>query len=214
MGHSLVRSLIRSHRSLVCLLCTTCFACALPSTALTRSLAHSLIPELVGQRMIGRLFLPCFFLFYTIGGLSRSQQMGPLVGNVTWTPACLSYLYRQLYLNTSHLRNSVKSYPYQSCLSGAATTQHVRIRHSKLDLEGLNRREKEGRGGRIKLHNNKAGYTAQDAPSMRTFHLRKYRGTDGRTDSYRDATAHLKEVKICKADFFRSLDLQSSTVFR
>ena len=49
---------------------------------------------------------------------------------------------------------------------------------------------------------NKAGYTAKDAPGMRTFHLRKQRGTDGPTDgptdgrtdttSYRDATAHLK----------------------
>ena len=45
---------------------------------------------------------------------------------------------------------------------------------------------------------NKAGYTAQDAPSMRTYHLRKKHGTDGRTHgrtdttSYRDATAHLK----------------------
>ena len=54
---------------------------------------------------------------------------------------------------------------------------------------------------------NKAGYTAQDAPSMRTFHLQKQHGTDGWTDlrtdgpmdgrtdttSYRDATAHLKK---------------------
>ena len=49
---------------------------------------------------------------------------------------------------------------------------------------------------------NKAGYTAQDAPSKRTFHLRKYTGrtdkrTDGRMDrrmnttSNRHATAHL-----------------------
>ena len=49
-----------------------------------------------------------------------------------------------------------------------------------------------------------AGYTAQDAPSMRSFHLRITRDmrTDGRTDgptegrtdttSYRDAPAHLK----------------------
>ena len=62
---------------------------------------------------------------------------------------------------------------------------------------------------------NKAGYTAQDAPSMRSFHLRKYHGTYGRTDrrtdrrtdgptdrrtdttSYRDATAHLKTGIIC-----------------
>ena len=43
-------------------------------------------------------------------------------------------------------------------------------------------------------YRNKAGYTAQDALSMRTFHLRKQHGTDGGTDttSYRDATAHLK----------------------
>ena len=44
---------------------------------------------------------------------------------------------------------------------------------------------------------NKAGYTAQDAPCMRTFHLRKQQRdqrTDGPTDatSYKDATAHLK----------------------
>ena len=29
---------------------------------------------------------------------------------------------------------------------------------------------------------NKAGYTAQDAPSMRDFHLRKKHGMDGPTD--------------------------------
>ena len=47
---------------------------------------------------------------------------------------------------------------------------------------------------------NKAGYTAQDAPSKRlkiTGDGRTDGGTDGRTDtlSYRDATAHLKKVK-------------------
>ena len=61
---------------------------------------------------------------------------------------------------------------------------------------------------------NKAGYTAQDAPSRRTFQFspskitgdgrtdrrtdgRTDRRTDGRTDttSYRDATAHLKREK-------------------
>ena len=53
---------------------------------------------------------------------------------------------------------------------------------------------------------NKAGYTAQDAPSMRTFHLQKKKhGTDGPADgptdgrtgtiSYRDATAHLKRKR-------------------
>ena len=33
---------------------------------------------------------------------------------------------------------------------------------------------------------NKAGYTAQDAPSMRTFHLRKKHGTKGPTDGPTD----------------------------
>ena len=47
---------------------------------------------------------------------------------------------------------------------------------------------------RAVVKNNKAGYTAQDAPSMRIFHLRKKRGTDGLTDttSYRDATARAR----------------------
>ena len=42
---------------------------------------------------------------------------------------------------------------------------------------------------------NKVGYTAQDAPSMHSFHLGKKHGTDIRIDrrtdttSYRDATA-------------------------
>ena len=54
----------------------------------------------------------------------------------------------------------------------------------------------------ISTGRHKAGYTAQDAPSTRSFHLRKYHGTygptDGRTDttSYRDATAHLKKKKL------------------
>ena len=33
---------------------------------------------------------------------------------------------------------------------------------------------------------NKTGYAAQDAPSMRTFHLRKQRGTNGPTDGRTD----------------------------
>ena len=33
-----------------------------------------------------------------------------------------------------------------------------------------------------KKKKNKAGYTAQDAPSMRTFQLRNQHGTDGPTD--------------------------------
>ena len=36
-------------------------------------------------------------------------------------------------------------------------------------------------GGHHLFQQNKARYTAQDAPSMRTFHLRKKHGTDGRT---------------------------------
>ena len=58
-----------------------------------------------------------------------------------------------------------------------------------------------------KEEKNKAGYTAQDAPSMRAFHLQKKKHgtdgvTDGRTDlrtdttSYRDATAHLKRKEF------------------
>ena len=65
-----------------------------------------------------------------------------------------------------------------------------------------------------RFNKNKAGYTAQDAPSMRTAHLKKKHGTDGPMDgptdlqtygpkdgwtdgetdttSCRDATAHLK----------------------
>ena len=57
---------------------------------------------------------------------------------------------------------------------------------------------------------NKAGYTAQDAPSMRTFHLLKLYGTYGRRDrrtdttSHRDATAHLKiDIKNDKQNAFR-----------
>ena len=50
------------------------------------------------------------------------------------------------------------------------------------------------------LTGNEAGYTAQDAPSMRmpkiTRDLRTYGPTDQRTDttSYRDAMAHLKSL--------------------
>ena len=57
---------------------------------------------------------------------------------------------------------------------------------------------------------NKAGYTALDAPSMRTFHLRKQQGTILRTDgqidttSYRDATAHLKTGSL-QISYYASL---------
>ena len=52
---------------------------------------------------------------------------------------------------------------------------------------------------------NKAGYTAQDAPSTRlkiTRDRRTDRRTDGQTDttSYRDATAHLKIFCFFKVD--------------
>ena len=66
MGHSLVRSLVRSHCSLICLLRTARFACALRCAhSFARSLA-SLTPSLVGQWMIRWLFCLCFFLFSTI----------------------------------------------------------------------------------------------------------------------------------------------------
>ena len=62
-----------------------------------------------------------------------------------------------------------------------------------------------GISGHKKKKKNKAGYTAQDAPSMRTFHLENHAGqTDGRTDGqtdttfYRDATADLKRGKKLK----------------
>ena len=59
---------------------------------------------------------------------------------------------------------------------------------------------------------NKAGYTAQDAPSTRL--KKNWRRTDGPTDgptdgrtdtpSYRDATAHLKAQKIQQKKFTKS----------
>ena len=48
MSHSLIRSPVRSHRSLTRSLGTACFARA-PQRSFARSLAHSLAPELVGQ---------------------------------------------------------------------------------------------------------------------------------------------------------------------
>ena len=48
MSHSLIRSPVRSHRSLTRSLGTACFARA-PLRSFARSLAHSLAPELVGQ---------------------------------------------------------------------------------------------------------------------------------------------------------------------
>ena len=63
---------------------------------------------------------------------------------------------------------------------------------------------------RRKSHcHNKAGYTEQDAPSMRFFTIENNMGrtygptdrrTDGRTTSYRDATAHLKSNSTMSDD--------------
>ena len=64
LGHSLVCSLVPSHRSLVCLLRSTRFARALHCVhSLARSLTL-LTPELVRKCMIGWLFYLCFFLFW------------------------------------------------------------------------------------------------------------------------------------------------------
>ena len=53
LGHSLVRSLIRPHRSLICLLRTARFAHALHCAhSFVRSLARSLAPELMGKSFL------------------------------------------------------------------------------------------------------------------------------------------------------------------
>ena len=49
MGHSLLRSLVCSHRSLIRLLCTARFARAFRCA---HSLAHTLAPELMGKRFM------------------------------------------------------------------------------------------------------------------------------------------------------------------
>ena len=65
-------------------------------------------------------------------------------------------------------------------------------------FEGPKKGKEKQENDAKKKERNKAGYTAQDAPRTRTFHLRKKHGTDRQTDgwmdttSYRDATAHLK----------------------
>ena len=61
LGHSLVCSLVRSHRSLVCLLCTAHFARALRCATPTL-----LTPLLMGKSMIRWLFILSFFLLLTI----------------------------------------------------------------------------------------------------------------------------------------------------
>ena len=66
LGHSLVRSLVRSHRSLICLLRPARFACALHCAhSFARSLT-SLTLKLVGKRMMRCLSFLVFFLFWPI----------------------------------------------------------------------------------------------------------------------------------------------------
>ena len=59
LGHSLVRSLVHSHRSLVCLLCTACFACRLRCA---HSFACSLTPSLA-RSLRSLCYLDGFFIF-------------------------------------------------------------------------------------------------------------------------------------------------------
>ena len=63
LGHSLVHSLIRSHRSFVHLLCTDCFARVLHCAYLPHSLAHGTVNNWMA--------FFCFFLFWTIVNLRR-----------------------------------------------------------------------------------------------------------------------------------------------
>ena len=69
-----------------------------------------------------------------------------------------------------------------------------RLRRARKKNNACTAKKKQKKGDK-----NKAGYAAQDAPSMRTFHLRKKHGTDlrtyGRTDGRTDTTAHLKTAK-------------------
>ena len=57
LGHSLVRLLVRSHRSLIHFLRTTCFACTL-------CCAHLLARLFMGKLISRWLFCLCFFLFW------------------------------------------------------------------------------------------------------------------------------------------------------
>ena len=63
LGHSLVRSLVHSHRSLLCLLRPARFARALRCTLLFACLLTSLTPSLVGQGMVRWLFFCVLFYF-------------------------------------------------------------------------------------------------------------------------------------------------------
>ena len=68
LGHSLIHLLVRLHRSLVRLLRTGRFACALRCA---HSFARSLtsLTSLVGKWMIGWLFILCFFSILAHSGL-------------------------------------------------------------------------------------------------------------------------------------------------
>ena len=66
LGHSFVRLLIRSHRSLICLIHTACFAHALHCAHLFACSLISFIPKLLGKWMIRWLFFLSFFLFWPI----------------------------------------------------------------------------------------------------------------------------------------------------
>ena len=76
LGHSLVRSLVRSHRSLVRLLRTARFARALRCAHLFARSLTSLTSSLVGQWMIRWLFRLCFFLFSTIVNRRKGKEIG------------------------------------------------------------------------------------------------------------------------------------------
>ena len=63
LGHSFVRLLVCSHRSLIRLLRTAHFARALRCAHSFAHLLTSLVPSLVGQWMLGWLFILCSFLY-------------------------------------------------------------------------------------------------------------------------------------------------------
>ena len=69
LGHSLVHLLVCSHRSLVRLLRTSRFGCALCCAYSLACSLTSLTPSLVGQRLIGWLFILVFFLILAHGAM-------------------------------------------------------------------------------------------------------------------------------------------------
>ena len=78
LGHSLVRSLVRSHRSLVCLLRTARFARALRC-------AHSFAPEVVGRWNVFVQFSRCPELLWgrqAVGGRKRRREKRVLLKSV------------------------------------------------------------------------------------------------------------------------------------